>query len=297
MAERTLGVGQTIAFSLRFSWQNLFLLLRLSWLPVAILVIAMIALFYGFGSAAFAEDEAFPTGPFAGANEGLLALGFVLLLVGSLAFVPAYVIVSRKAAGGYTPPSGVFAGFRFGGREWRVIGAFLLWYLLLSVAYFAIAFGLGLVFALGMVGLGEGATGGASAVLFGVVGALAGLIAVCALMFFVVRSMLFVPLAAIENRVAFGDAWRATKGNFWRLVAVGLVLYLAGLALYFAFAVVAGALFGSGNETVALVGGGLLVLLGAPAYLFYCLLFISYPAKAVAKLRPMSDEAAAEVFA
>ena len=306
--ERKLPVGETVSFCAGFARRNMLLLLRLAWLPVLLSLGGTALILASMGSGAL-EAATLGTNTYDDPNLGLMGLGYLLSLLGALAFVPAYVVVTRRAAGGYEPPSGLFAGFRFGGREWRVIGAALLWFLLFMAVYFGltiiIALLTGGIMAATMAG---GEPGGAAFAVVGIVSVVAMFATLGFVVFFLVRTMLFIPMAAIENRIALADAWRATKGNFWRLLAVGLLLYLIAFALYIAFfavaAVVAGV--GMGGDIGAGLSGGLggaaigviavLGLLAIPAYLFLYLLFIAYPGRAAGVLRPMTEETAAAVF-
>ena len=283
-----LPVGDTISFAMGFAAKNIGLLLRVAWLPV---VVSMAGTAFVFGSVGLTDFESLASGVPTQPNGSLMALGYLLSLAGALLFVPAYVIVTRKAAGGYEPPRGLFAGFRFGKRELRVIGAAILWYLLFLVIYLAFALVIAMLVG-GMVAMsGEGgfvAVGALSVVLM--------IALVLGLIFFAVRTMLFVPIAATENRVALGDAWRATKGNFWRLFAVVLVLYAVLTGIYLVFAIAGAAIFGIGGETALVPGLSVLGLLALPAYLFAYLLFLAFPGRAAGVLRPMREDAAAAVF-
>ena len=286
-----LPVGDTISFIMRFAATNIGLLLRVAWLPVVASLAGSALIFGAFGLTDLAalQDDAMPAEP----DAELMALGYLLSFVGMLLFVPGFVIVTRKAAGGYAPPRGPFAGFRFGGRELRVIGAAILWYLLFVAFYIAAV----LVFAVLGGGFFALAMSGESAMIgMGLVMVIAMLALFGGLIFLFVRTMLFVPMAAVENRIALGDAWRATRGNFWRLLAVGLVLYAALTGIYLVFAIIGVALFGIGGEAALAPGIAVLSLLAIPAYLFAYPLFLAFPGRAIAALRPMREDQAAAVF-
>ena len=293
--ERKLAVGETLSFVFSFAARRLGLFFRLAWLPLLLSVGGTAVIFTALGTGFF-QAAAIGADPYANADWGRIALGYALSLLGLLAFVPAYVVLTRAAAGGYEPPRGLFAGLRFGGREGRVIGAAVLWFLLFMAIYFGITIVSTLLIggiSAALIGTGDG--GGF--VLIGILGFLMFLAIFGFVIFFSVRSLLFIPMAATENRIALGDAWAATKGNFWRLFAVGLVLYLAVFGLYVAFAAVAGVVIGLLGQSAMVPAAIILGLLAIPAYAFLYLLFIAYPARAAGVLRPMSETQAAEVFA
>ena len=293
--ERKLSVGETLSFVFSFAAKRIDLFFRLAWLPLLLSVAGTAIVITAFDAGLFASAR---TGadPYADADWGRMAIGYGLSLLGLVAFVPAYVVMTRAAAGGYEAPRGLFAGLRFGGREGRVIGAAILWFLLFLAIYFGITLVSSLLIG-GVTGALMGTGGGDGFVLAAVVGFAMFLAIFGVVIYFSVRSLLFIPMAATENRIALGDAWAATKGNFWRLFAVGLVLYLAAFGLYLAFAAVMGVVIGLVGEAGMIPAALVLGLLAIPAYAFLYLLFIAYPGRAAGVLRPMSETRAAEVFA
>ena len=294
--DRKIGVGETIGFCAGYARRNIGLLLRLAWPPILLSVGGTVLILMGLGLGDVVTAVRSGADPYRDANPGLVALGYLLSVLGTLALVPAYVVITRHAAGAYEPPRGLFAGFRFGGREARVIGAAILWFLLLMGVYFGISLAGGAV-TLGLmaVAMTGDATGGAFVVAM-VVSFLVTLATLGFVVFFLVRSMLFIPMAATENRIALADAWRATRGNFWRLFAIGLLLYLIVFAVYIAFAALAGSLFAVMGGEVGAILIGALGLLAIPAYLFVYLLFLAFPGRAAGALRPLTRNQAAEVF-
>ena len=51
----------------------------------------------------------------------------------------------------------------------------------------------------------------------------------CALIFCVVRLAMIFPVTVIESRYDFRQAWALTRGNFWRLVGLGIVVFVPSL--------------------------------------------------------------------
>lgn len=278
--ERKLPVGEVIGDSFRFGFDRFLLMIRLGWLPLAVLIAGGVLLSMS-GVGAFGVAGI--------ANAGLFALAIVVLIIGGLLFVPVYVILTQAAAyGRFEPPRGLFGALRFGGREGRVIGATLL----LAVIFIAaVVVGSMLIAALGAV-FGQGGGGGVLVLV------LVGIAFVAVLLWLYTRLLLFVPLAAIENRISLSAAWAATKGNAWRLFAVVLVFAALSIAISLVFqAIQLTAL------TVGQVGGGAAVvtilvgLLQIPIQLWQSLVGIAYPAKSLGALRPPTEAELSDVFA
>jgi hypothetical protein len=157
-------------------------------------------------------------------------------LAASLILSCVYVAATRASTlTDYEPPNLPFY-FAIGGREIRYFIVRLLYTILaIVVTVFLGAIGAGVVvLAIGAV---ETVTGEGSAVVMALVGALV-LWLILIWLWILLRFLPVLPIAAVENRIAFGDAWKMTKGNFWRLLLSGamFIAILQGVLMVFILA-------------------------------------------------------------
>lgn len=214
-------VLQTIKESYRFTFGGLGTVIGLIWLPIIIMTVggyfAMVPYISGM-AAVFESGDMSQAGPWLVSIYGFELLGIVLVAVVAVA-------ITREILNPLKRP--VFLRFGLGLTELRVVGGyfglvvlmmvFFVFMLLLGVvAGFAIK---ALLPAIGQAAAGMPAT---KAVLGGVMGLL-GLIAGLALIYIFVRlSFLMAPAAVIDGGFGIEQSWKLTKGNFWRIVAIGL---------------------------------------------------------------------------
>lgn len=239
-----LPVGDTLAFSLRYGLAAIPAFFRAGWLPLLILAGGVACVMFGTNNVTM--DTSVQLGSESAGmsreisvmeedieNVGLFAAGLVLCLIGAILFIPVFVAMLRRAAG--EPLPGGLVASRWGGPEWRYIGASLLsipiYLLALTIAALpaivAIAFAAGPE---GFEALGEGeAVPGGPWLIVGMV------IGLVFLIWFAVRFSFFAPYAAVQNRIAPVSAFAMTGGNFWRIVVMGIVLGLLLLLIEAAF--------------------------------------------------------------
>jgi hypothetical protein len=117
-----------------------------------------------------------------------------------------------------------FLRFALGPTEFRTLGGFIgLFMLLIVFAVILTIVSLVIGFAGNAVLPAAGAAGKGAAG----IGVLAGLIGFCALIYIMVRlGFLLVPAVVMEGGFGLERSWRLTKGNFWRIVAIGLATLL-----------------------------------------------------------------------
>ncbi len=210
-----------------FSFERIGTVLRLAWFPV-LLTIALFALAFHnlvgldfFKSIDFANPDATLDGVTL-PPEFLTFLNFAttsLSVASALILSCVYVAMTRAAAGaGYEPPQGALF-IALGGREIRFFLVRILYAMILLAAIFA-ATGVGAVVALGAARVAEGLDGAMKAAAVAPAAAIA-IALVVAVMVVALRFVPALPIAAIENRIAFGDAWRMTKGNVIRIALSG----------------------------------------------------------------------------
>ncbi|KKC49205.1 hypothetical protein VE23_22355 [Paenibacillus sp. D9] len=120
-------------------------------------------------------------------------------------------------------------------RFWQLIGSSLLFgfismgLYLLIVAVFALVFGI--LVATALSGGGSGSSAGLIILMIIAIPAL-----VIGISFFVLRWSYFLPYVALgEEGVGIGRSWRVTKGSFWRLllmyIVLGIILYIITIVL------------------------------------------------------------------
>lgn len=127
-------------------------------------------------------------------------------------------------------------GFRF---VYLSVGAAELW--LLAAYLIVVAFSLGGVIAIAIVALVVSLIGGAllwnapatSGIwdhleLWGIgAGGVVGLAVLCVVIYFGIRFLaLLLPVTVAEKRLGFMRSWELSRGNFWRLLAIGLITFL-----------------------------------------------------------------------
>lgn len=207
-----LPVGQTIRFAYAFTFAEIGTVIGLIWIPALINVLAGF-----FATRAYYQalaDSIESAVPLTGAT---VLLPFVTVLVSTLTLAMIGVAIVRQALGLRKGPA--FAHFSFGAAELRVFGGLFMLYMLLVlvIAVFAIA-------TLGTPVLLGSAAGAAPASIGFALAALAGL---CALFTVTIRlSFVMVPAALESGAYGLTQSWALTKGNFWRIFAVGLTTLL-----------------------------------------------------------------------
>jgi len=207
---------QTIAETYNFTVAGMGRVIGLIWLPVAIMTIGgyftMVPYLTGMAEISDNGDPS-QVGPLL-----MRVLGFDLVVTVLMAMVA--VAITREILQPLKRPP--FLRFGLGLTELRVVGGFFGLYVLLIV------FTVMLVMACMAVGFvanalipGNG-TPASHAPVVGIV-ALAGLAGGLALIYFFVRlGFLLVPSAVLEGGFGLERSWQLTKGNFWRIVLIGL---------------------------------------------------------------------------
>jgi hypothetical protein len=246
-------VGATIARTYGFAFGNFINNLAATWIPQAVMLAAGFVI-APLATPALLRMRQLPPGYAAGAQNvaaataamqnNLRNLGPILPFL-ALIWCITFICLSAVAAGltkEALSPAGErsFRQFPFGAPTWRLAAAFLLTLLVLVGLYLAtIVVGvIGAVLA-GVLAANAGAAGKA---VVGIVTVVIGLIAFCAIIYAWVRlSFLVTPSVVAEQRITLVHGWRLTRGNFWRIVATGLVVLLPLIAL---LAIFVGALLG-----------------------------------------------------
>jgi hypothetical protein len=208
-AMRKIPVWKTIAQGYSFTFGQLGTIIGLIWVPMVIVAVAGYFVMSQYYSAIPAALE---QGDSAAAGRSLLIVilwSVVSLLLSSI----MYASVTRQALGLRHGPA--LISFQFGAAELRVFGAVVA---LAAILLFFLSLYL---FAAGLAaGLGQQAGSAAANARVG----LTALIFLPMLFYAMVRlSFLLIPATVAEGTIALQRSWQLTRGNFWRIVLIGIV--------------------------------------------------------------------------
>lgn len=172
-------------------------------------------------------------------NLGRVGLGYLAMLLVYAAF---WSMMESAVLRRYIREEGFSIGW--GDDEWRMLVIGLIWMVSFFVAYVALI--LASVILIAPVGV----MAGDNIALMGMWGTIVVIALLAVWLYFAVRLSAAGALTIRDRKVAFFDAWGATKGRFWPLlgafIILGLMLYVGILVLYFvgAFAVLGAAMSG-----------------------------------------------------
>lgn len=221
-------VMQTIADAYKFTFVGLGKVIGLIWLPVVILTIGRYFVMTDAVAGAANPTDINIQGP-------IVLRGLAFDLVAAVLMAVVAVAITREILKPMDRPA--FLRFSLGATEFRVAGGYI------GLALLFVVFVVMLVLVEVVVGAAGAAAGGAAAkpMLAGLLGVvtLAGL---CALIYIFVRlSFLLVPGATMDGGFGLERSWVLTKGNFWRIFAIGLATILPiSIVMFVIFAVIAG---------------------------------------------------------
>jgi len=213
-------VFETIAHAYGFATRNFLRILGIVWAPLVVSIAVGLMVTPGF------FGNHIPVDDIAAIQRQSLRLS-PLIFVFSL-FIRAMigVGVTELALGKRTGTTFVY--FSVAAPVWRLIGAWLLFALVMIVIY------IGLVILVIIVAIGGGLV--VKAVTFSSVGhaVAAGLLAlICiflflgALIYTMARlTFLIPPVVVEENKVDLARGWILTRGSFWRICCIGLAIFI-----------------------------------------------------------------------
>jgi hypothetical protein len=217
-------VGGTISRAYGFAFGNIVNNLGMIWIPAAILY-ALVFFFQGrYLQASLDLGSRNPQ-----AILAALPFFFAAMIVVVLILTAQIAALTKEALGLRT--GSAFLQFPFGAAMWRLLGSWLLYGLVMIVVYFAcLLVNFALIAAIGA--LARSGSGGATAVAIGVAAVVLTIATFCALIYIAVRlSFLIAPVVVAEDRVSLIRVWELTKGNFWRIFLINLVLLLPFVVL------------------------------------------------------------------
>lgn len=239
-------VGQTIGEAYRFAVRRFFAVLGATWVPLVLFWATTYLLFRNmtwprhWGSASAAVDwgvtdsvtnalggavdpaanpvTAAPPVPISPEEAQFLSDIFRFMPLWELVFLACSVVlavgVTRVALGvGRTP----VAFFTLGRPFWRMLGANVLFYILMIVAEMAIFIPVAIVFGIGGAALKDMA----DTVTLGAAAIVVGAVAICAFYYVFFRlGFLIAPVVVAEEKIDLRRGWDLARGNVLRIVTI-----------------------------------------------------------------------------
>ncbi len=211
-------VGKTIRFAYAFTFGDIGTIIGLIWIPAVLNAVVSFLALRGYDASASASGGVPP-------GFGLLMLSIIF---GALIFAVIAVAVTQQALG--LREGSTLAHFSLGNMELRVLGGFFGLFFL--IVLFAVALAMASLLIALLAGMLGGKADGAAA---GALASIVTLVGLGAIFYAGVRlSFLFVPSAVVDGEFGLTRSWQLTRGNFWRIVIVGLATVLPVFLLVFA---------------------------------------------------------------
>lgn len=221
MAAGKIPVSRTIGYAYSFTIGNFLNIVGIAWLPLALAAAA--------GYLLIAPNiEAFRM---AADTQDLSAMGmfmvnmFLLFVIIWILFAMISVGVTRRALGMDSGPA--FFYFSLGGAVWKLIAAYIAYFVIVAVISM-IGFAV-----LGIIGAAVGVSMGGSdmnlegAGIVGIVFAVLMLAFYVFLVFVALRLVFLLPAVVVaENRIGITRSWTLSRGNVWRIFAIILAIYI-----------------------------------------------------------------------
>ena len=217
VAMNKIPVGETVTRTYTFALSSFLRIFGVVWAPLAVTIALNLMMTPGFlHHAALADADA-------AARDALRLVPLAMLIVLPIRAMIA-VGVTELALG--LRPETTFVYFSLAMPVWRMIAMWLLVLLVMIVITVGGVLGLGVIAAL------------SATLLSASKGAVAIGIAVCALFFYgaliyiIVRlTFLIAPVAVVEKKIDLARGWQLTRGNFWRIFAIGFLIFLPIVAI------------------------------------------------------------------
>jgi hypothetical protein len=220
------AVGETIRFAYQFTFGQIGTIIGLIWVPTLIQVVGtyfVLAPYYQAMAAAAESHDLAAVGP-----HLLMLMAFELVALGLQAVIAAALIQQvlglRKGQ--------AFFHFSFGLTEMRLLGGMLGLAFLFIIFVLAAALVAGLVSAAILALLGRAMP--MSTALAQKVGFPVSILSILCLVYPMARlSFFFAPAVVVENGFGIARSWQLSKGNFGRILTVGLATILPVLLVVF----------------------------------------------------------------
>lgn len=217
-------VGGTIGRAYGFAFGNVINNIGVIWIPMAILYGAMFVFQGPYLDAITGMTSRDPQ-----AVLRIFPMFLAVMLASVVILVSVYAGLTKEALG--LRSGSAFLQFPFGAGTWRLLGANILFFLVMCVVYIAIlivSFIGGLILA-AVIG---SAKGSGNLMAAGLLVTVFVLVVACTMLYIATRlSFLLAPVTIAERRISLVRAWQLTKGNFWRIFVILLVLVIPLLIL------------------------------------------------------------------
>jgi hypothetical protein len=220
-------VGGTIAHAYGFAFGNIVNNLGAVWIPAVLLYACNFLLTFVYVRVLLSMGYSLSA---IGSSFQLTLIAAVIFGIGSAAQIAG---ITKEALGLRT--GNAWLQFPFGAATLRLIGAYLL-YLVVMIVFYAGILMVKFLLA-GITASLAGAGDGSKALLAGAgfAAVVLGLFVFCAFVYVAIRlSFLLGPVVVAEHKISLIRAWELTKGNFWRIFVVFLSIFIPMLVLEFA---------------------------------------------------------------
>ena len=215
---KKIPLEDTLGGAYRFLFTNVVSIIGTAWLPFVVSV----ALFGGLvylvvPHAWWSGDLPHITSPteIVPLLMPFLAIYPVILFLSFLMSAMVLAGLMRHALGQKETTTYVY--FSLGAPVWRMLGAFVLYYLVMVLLIVALALLLLLAYLIVYPHLPQG---GGIALLI-----VLGIVEFCFYVYAAVRLFFFIPAVVVaENRIGLGRSWSLGGGNFWRIVVIFLLI-------------------------------------------------------------------------
>jgi hypothetical protein len=217
---KKIPLESTLVGAYRFLFTRIISIVGTVWLPFVLLAAIIGGLLYVSVPHAWLQGQ-FPQ--FHTPKEAFLAFMPLLRIYPAL-LLASLIIVSMVMVGLMRHSLRLKKGvtliyFSLGGAVWRMLGAFILVYIILLVLIAVLA-GIVVAFCLAAMPMMPKAPGIVAAVVLGV-------IAVCVYFYSAVRLTFFIPAVVVaEGKLGIGRSWQLGGGNFWRILVVFLLIVI-----------------------------------------------------------------------
>ena len=210
-------VGRSIGGAYSFAFGNILNNIGEIWIPLAILCVVMFFFQKPYLDAVTGMAAQDPQ-----AAMRILPLFFGIFVAMTVLLTAIHAGLTKEALG--LRRGSAFLQFPFGAGTWRLLGANLLLMVVMWVIYFAAVI-IGLVGGILLAVIFGGQNGNPAVV--GLIVGVCALIFVGALIYILARfSFLLAPVTIAENRISLIRAWQLTRGSFWRIFVILLVLLI-----------------------------------------------------------------------
>jgi len=210
-------VGATIAQGYNFGFARFFTLLKLMWLPLAIMLASNYFLIPLLVRVMAPAQNNAAAGVWL--LIPLLYLAILVMMFAQFVAIAQYALEMKNEPGWFTLP--------LGKPVWRLIGAFVLVLLIMIGAMMVAGLLMGGI-AAALAALAKPGPGVFAGLMTGIV----ILVLYGAFLYGIVRLMfLLTPVVVAESRIGIGRSWKLGRGNFWRMFIVLVAIFLPVLVL------------------------------------------------------------------